>query len=64
MVQVKENQLIITIHTDDPQTYIEILREACVDIIAGVIETDELIEKKDLRIALSTLVKLQEHLAI
>jgi len=64
MVQLKDDQIIITINTDNPQIFLEAMREGMIDVIAAIIESDELIAKQDLRIALSTLVKLQEHLTI
>lgn len=64
MVQLKDDQIIITIHNDDPQIFFETIREGLIDIIVAIIATDDLIIQKDLRIALSSLVKLQEHLTI
>lgn len=64
MVKVGKHKIVITINFDkeDPQTFLDRLREAITDLSSIVVESDELYNFEELPAAISTLIKLQGEL--
>lgn len=62
MVHLKKHRLIITIHTEDPQIYLDKLREALTDVTAILVESDEFYYHGELPDALATLIRFNGDL--
>ena len=62
MVHLKKHRLIITVHVDDPQTYLYKLKKALTEVTAILVESDEFYYNGELPDALATLIRLNGKL--
>lgn len=62
MVTINQHKLIITVNIDDPQIFLDRLREGITDVSAAFLESDSFKQEDELSGAVSTLIQLQAQL--
>ena len=62
MVAINQHQLTITVNIDDPQIFLDRLREGITDVSAAFLESDSFKQEDELSGAVSTLIQLQAQL--